>query len=127
MNSEPRGIGTSTVEVTNIFEHGIWLLAGGRELFLSYEDFPWFRDVSISQIVNVEEPTPEHFYWSALYVDLGLLTIEQPERFPLKVGRRYMWRNPPTLWLIVLAKNGNPQNPHWSIKVLNRRDTSVQL
>ena len=87
MNSEPRGIGTSTVEVTNISGHGIWLLAGDQELFLSYEDFPWFRDVSISQIVNVEEPTPGHFYWPDLDVDLGLQAIEQPEKFPLKAER----------------------------------------
>lgn len=63
---------------------GIWLLTGDRELFLSYEDFPWFRDVSISQVVNVEEPAPGHFYWPDLDVDLGLQTIEQPEKFPLK-------------------------------------------
>ncbi len=84
MNSEPRGIGTSTVEVTNISSHGIWLLTGARELFLSYEDFPWFRDVPISHIVNVEEPRPGHFYWPDLDVDLGLQTIEKPEKFPLK-------------------------------------------
>ena len=77
----------AAVEVTNISGHGIWLLAGDRELFLSYEDFPWFRDVSISQIVNVEEPTPGHFYWPDLDVDLGLQTIEQPEKFPLKAER----------------------------------------
>ena len=85
MNSEPRGIGTSIVEVTNVSGHGIWLLTGDRELFLSYEDFPWFRDVPISQVVNVEEPAPGHFYWPDLDVDLGLQTIEQPEKFPLKV------------------------------------------
>ena len=34
MSSEPRGIGTSTAEVTNITAHGVWLLAGERELFM---------------------------------------------------------------------------------------------
>ena len=86
MNSEPLGIGTSTVEVTNISRHGIWLLVGDRELFLAYENFPWFREAPISKIVNVEEPTPEHFYWPDLDVDLGLRTIEHPEEFPLKAG-----------------------------------------
>ncbi len=86
MNPEPPDRDTSKVEVTNISGHGIWLLTGDRELFLSYEDFPWFRDVPISQIVNVEEPTPGHFYWLDLDVDLGLQTIEQPEKFPLKAG-----------------------------------------
>ncbi len=86
MNSEPLGIGTSTVEVTNISRRGIWILVDDRELFMPYEDFPWFRDAPISKIVNVEEPTPEHFYWPDLDIDLGLQTIEHPERFPLKAG-----------------------------------------
>ncbi len=86
MNSEPLGIGTSTVEVTNISRHGIWLLAGDRELFLPYEDFPWFRDAPVSRIVNVEEPTLGHFYWPDSDVDIGLRTIEHPEEFPLKAG-----------------------------------------
>ena len=30
------------IEVTNISAHGVWLLAGEEEIFLSYEDFPWF-------------------------------------------------------------------------------------
>jgi len=84
MSSEPHGIGTSTVEVTNITAHGVWLLAGEREVFMSYKDFPWFKDVPVAKILNVEEPTPGHFYWPDLDVDLGLETIAHPERFPLK-------------------------------------------
>ncbi len=86
MNSEPLGIGTSTVEVTNISRHGIWLLTGDRELFLAYEDFPWFRGAPVRKIVNVEEPTPGHFYWPDLDADINLRTIEHPARFPLKAG-----------------------------------------
>ncbi len=71
-------------EVTNISRHGIWLLAGDTELFLAYEDFPWFRDAPVRKVVNVEEPTPGHFYWPDLDVDIGLRTIEHPDRFPLK-------------------------------------------
>jgi hypothetical protein len=37
------GTGTSTVEVTNISKHGLWLLLDGRELFPSSYDFPWFK------------------------------------------------------------------------------------
>lgn len=57
MSSEPRGIGASTVEVTNITAHGVWLLAGERELFMPYTEFPFFRDVSVGKILNVEQPT----------------------------------------------------------------------
>ena len=84
MNSEPRGIGTSGVEITSISAQGVWLLAGDRELFMSYEAFPWFKDVPIGKILDVEEPAPGHFYWPELDVDLRVESIEHPERFPLK-------------------------------------------
>ena len=54
MSSEPLGISTSEVEVTGISAHGVWLLAGEEEIFLSYEDFPWFKDVSVREILNVQ-------------------------------------------------------------------------
>ncbi len=84
MSSEPLGLGTSGVEVTNVSSHGIWLLSGENELFLSYEDFPWFKDQPLRRILTVEEPSPGHFYWPELDVDLGVESIEHPERFPLK-------------------------------------------
>ncbi len=84
MNSEQLGKTVSDLEVTNISTHGIWLLVEEREFFLSYEDFPWFKEVPIGNILRVEQPTPGHFYWPDLDVDLSLESIEHPERFPLK-------------------------------------------
>ena len=68
------------VEVTNISRHGIWLLCRDRELFLSFEDFPWFSDAPVAKIFNVEERSPNHFYWPDLDIDIGLETIEQRKR-----------------------------------------------
>lgn len=73
----------AAVEVTNISANGVWLLAGDRELFMSYADFPRFKDVSVRQILNVEIPYAGHFFWPELDVDLTLEIIEHPERFPL--------------------------------------------
>ena len=85
MNSKALGKGTSkTVEVTNISSHGVWLLAGEREFFMSHEDFPWFKDVPVGKVLHVEEQMPGHFYWPDLDVDLTAEIIEHPERFPLK-------------------------------------------
>lgn len=84
MRSRALGKNTSAVEVTNISSHGIWLLAADRELFMSYEDFPWFKDVPVGKVINVEEPTPGHFYWPDLDIDLTAEIIEHPERFPLR-------------------------------------------
>ncbi len=84
MHLQPLGENTSQVEVTHISNHGIWLLTDIKEFFLSYEAFPWFRDVTVGQILNVEEPSPGHFFWPDLDVDLDVDIIEHPERFPLK-------------------------------------------
>jgi predicted RNase H-like HicB family nuclease len=78
------GSGISAVEVTNISRHGVWLLAGDKEFFMSCEDFPWFKDAPVGKILDVQEPSPGHFYWPALDVDLTTEIIEHPERFPLK-------------------------------------------
>ncbi len=84
MRSKTLGENTFTTEITNISNHGIWLLTGDKELFLSYEHFPWFKDVPVSKILKVEEPSPSHFYWPELDVDLTAEIIEHPERFPMK-------------------------------------------
>ena len=55
-----------------------------QTLFMSYDDFPWFKDASVGKVLNVEEPSPGHFYWPDLDIDVGLETIENPENFPLK-------------------------------------------
>lgn len=83
MQSEPLGANTSGVEVTNVSRHGIWILTRSRELFMSFQDFPWFKDAPIGKITNVEEPSPGHFHWPDLDIDIGLRTIERPDDFPL--------------------------------------------
>ena len=87
MTSEPSGIGASTVEVTSSSSRGVWILAGEREMFMPYKDFPWFEDVPVSQTIKVNELRPGRFYWPDLDVDLGLASIENPNRFPLKAAR----------------------------------------
>ena len=83
MKSAQLGKLISEVEVTNISKHGFWLLISGRELFLPFEEFPWFREVPVGQLLNVELPHPHHLYWPDLDVDLAVESIEHPERFPL--------------------------------------------
>lgn len=83
MKSARRGESISPVEVTHISEHGVWLLIGGRELFMPFKQFPWFRSGSIAAVMNVELQGPGHLYWPELDVDLAVESIEHPERFPL--------------------------------------------
>jgi len=83
MKSAARGKRTSGVEITNVSKHGFWLLLGERECFLPFEHFPWFRDVSIGQLCNVELPHPHHLYWPDLDVDVAVESIDHPDRFLL--------------------------------------------
>ena len=84
MSSLAHGNNTLAVEVTNVSNHGVWLLAHDKELFMSYDDFPWFKNQTIQTILNVEEQSRNHFYWPDIDVDLSLESIENPKRFPLK-------------------------------------------
>ena len=72
MKSETLGTDTLEVEVSHISKHGIWLLLGEREMFLSYDNFPWFKDASVSAVLNVQLPRPHHLYWPDLDVDLAV-------------------------------------------------------
>jgi hypothetical protein len=83
MRSAQLGKFISEVEVTNISRHGFWLLLGEREVFLPFEKFPWFRDVPVGKLLNVELVHAHHLYWPDLDVDLAVESIEHPERFPL--------------------------------------------
>ena len=84
MKSKEVGNSTSAVEVSHISSHGVWLLTHGKELFMAFDDFPWFKDAPIGKVLHVEEPTPGHYYWPGLDVDLTEEIIDHPERFPLK-------------------------------------------
>jgi uncharacterized protein DUF2442 len=79
-----RGAATSDAEVTNISRHGFWVLLDGRELFLPFEEFPWFTRASVEAILRLERPRPSHLYWPELDVDLSVDSIEHPERYPLR-------------------------------------------
>ena len=83
MKSGALGEITSVVEVTQISSHGFVLLLDNQRRFLSFEDFPWFRDAMVGQIRNVVRPTPQHLYWPDLDVDLAVDSLDHPERYPL--------------------------------------------
>ena len=83
MKSHAGGKIALEVEVTQIDKQGIWLLIGEKEFFLSFENFPWFRNASVDAIHNVELLNERHLHWPDLDIDLAVESIEHPERFPL--------------------------------------------
>jgi hypothetical protein len=62
MKSKTLGRSTSRVEVLNIDVHGLWLYAQGKEYFLPYDEFPWFKDGTVADILNVELQHGFHLY-----------------------------------------------------------------
>jgi hypothetical protein len=83
MKSVTVGSDISKVEVLNVSPHGFWLFAAGKEHFLGFDDFPWFRNAPVSQLFNVEFSHGHHLYWPELDVDLDLERIQHPEKYPL--------------------------------------------
>ena len=89
MRSSKHGKSTSA-GVENITPFGIWLFVNGREYFLSYQDYPYFRDRTLKSIQNVQLLHGYHLYWPELDVDLEVDNLENPEKYPLK------WKMPKT-------------------------------
>jgi hypothetical protein len=83
MTYETHGPGTSAVEVTNVSKHGLWLLIHEKEVFLPFENFPWFRNAPIGKVLHVELSSAQHLYWPELDVDLEVESVLYPERYPL--------------------------------------------
>lgn len=70
-------------EVTNISPFGIWILAGGKEYFISYKDYPVFENASVRQIADIESDISGNLHWKELDADIELEALENPESFPL--------------------------------------------
>jgi hypothetical protein len=83
MKSLKRGKGIS-VSVENITPFGIWLFVKEKEYFLSYKDYPYFKDQTLSSIQNVQLLHGYHLYWPDLDVDLEIDNLEYPEKYPLQ-------------------------------------------
>lgn len=68
-----KGKNISEVEIhTSSF--GIWLIVHDTEYFLSYKDYPWFREAKISDTDDVELLHGVHLHWRAL---------DNPEKYSL--------------------------------------------
>lgn len=83
MKSSKRGK-TIPVSVENVTPFGIWLFVKGKEYFLNYRDYPFFREQVLSAIQDVQLLHGYHLYWPQLDVDLEIDNLENPEKYPLE-------------------------------------------
>jgi hypothetical protein len=70
--------------VENISPFGIWLFAKGKEYFLSYEEYPYFKEKPLKSIQKVKLKHGFHLYWPDLDIDLEIDNLENPAKYPLK-------------------------------------------
>jgi len=83
MKSSKRGTHISGVEVQGVLKDGVWLLVHGREYFLPFTLYPWFKKASLSTVQKVKLLHGRHLYWPALDVDIEVDALEHPERYPV--------------------------------------------
>ncbi len=53
------GSAASAAEVTKVSKHGFWMLIDGRELFLPFDYFPWFKQASVEAGLGVAHTSVE--------------------------------------------------------------------
>ena len=75
--------GTPPAGVTMINAHGILLFVGGKEYYLSYDRYTWFRNAKVSDVLDVTIPDEDSLRWDAIDVDLEIDSIIHPERYPI--------------------------------------------
>ncbi|MCK9170963.1 MAG: DUF2442 domain-containing protein [Treponema sp.] len=74
----------TAVEITNISPFGFWLLAGGKEYFIDYNDYPVFKNASIRQIAEITADIEGNLHWTSLDADVELDALDTPEVYPLE-------------------------------------------
>ncbi len=83
MSLSTLGTNISQIKVEHISVHGIWLFVEGKEYFLPYSDYPWFKNACISEIMNLEFNNGYHLHWPELDIDIDLNDVENPQNAPL--------------------------------------------
>ena len=54
-----------------------------KEYFLTFAQYPWFKEARIDQIQNVELIHDDHLHWPDLDVDLEISSLDNLEKYPL--------------------------------------------
>lgn len=84
MKLKTHGKSTSEVEVTHLDMHGLWLWLKGKEYFLSYDEYPWFKEAKIKDVLNVKFLHGFHLHWPKLDIDLEVESLNNPQNYSLK-------------------------------------------
>jgi len=83
MSSQTLGQNISDVDISLVTTNGFWIFVQSREYFLSFDEYPWFRNARIADLMNVELKSQYHLRWNDLDIDIELDSLEHPECYPL--------------------------------------------
>ncbi|CAN5184440.1 DUF2442 domain-containing protein [soil metagenome] len=75
---------SAKAEIQNISNHGIWVLVNEQDLFMSFDDFPWFLKARLNEIYNLKLFHGHHLHWPDLDIDIDIETLKHLESYPLK-------------------------------------------
>lgn len=76
-----------SVSVENITPQGVWIYVKGKEYFLDYGNYPYFRNQTVKALQNVKLLHGYHLYWPSIDVDLEIDNLKNPEKYPLKSSK----------------------------------------
>lgn len=80
-NSSMSGTNTLDCSITNIEKFGFWMILLDKEYFISFNDYPQFKNATIEQIFDFELLSPTQIYWEKLDIDIEVEALENPARF----------------------------------------------
>lgn len=69
--------------ITNIEKFGFWMILFDKEYFISFNDYPKFKNATIEQIFDFELLSPKQICWKKLDIDIEVDALENPARFTL--------------------------------------------
>jgi len=83
MKSKKNGKNTSALKIENISKTGFSLFLDNQKYLLNFTEYPWFKEASGEEILNVKFLNSHHLYWESLDIDLELDSIKNPDNYPL--------------------------------------------
>ncbi len=83
MYSENFGKNILNSSITSVTSFGFWILCNDKEYFVSFADYPEFKNANVVSIFNVEQLSPNQLRWNELDIDIELDALENPSVFPL--------------------------------------------
>ena len=83
MNASKNGKNTSKVNF--ITSEGFYLQVNDKEYYLDFKDYPYFKQVPVKDIFNVEIDEYSDLHWNKYDIDLCEEILKAPEKYPLKM------------------------------------------